>query len=275
VREKEIPMGLDAYVRCRCLQDGLTTEPPVPAALIVEDEAGYLDLSVPFEGNEELFHAFDKWRERGACPHEDMEIASVRVSNWCGYRHFQQALRNAGRDRFPVLCGELPDGNGGHMQAGSARRALAELDAFTASAYLGADTWLVDAETDERLIESIEAYEGVFVLDGTTGRRAGVDPRGFFVRDVTVEPHREEFRAVRFTQEQAGEGRVRFRDLDSGTEVTVPLAGPVRADGEGWYPRHLRVDTVLARADDFSHIVEALREVFRASVGTGNPVSWC
>ncbi|XVQ12488.1 hypothetical protein ACQP1W_07995 [Spirillospora sp. CA-255316] len=274
-REKEIPMGLDAYVRCRCLQDGLTTEPPVPAGLIVEDEAGYLDLSVPYEGNEELYEAFDVWRERGACPHEDMEIASVRVSNWYGYRHFQQALRGAGCERFPVLCGELPDANGGQMPPESARRALAELDAFTGAAYLGADTWLVDAESGERLIESIESYEGVFVLDGTTGRRAGVDHRGFFVRDVTVEPHREEFRAVHFTQETAGEGRVRFRDLDSGTELTVPLAGPVHADGQGRYPRHLRVDTVLARAADFSYIVESLREVFRASVETGNPVSWC
>ncbi|MFC5744039.1 hypothetical protein [Actinomadura rugatobispora] len=267
-------MGLDAYVRCRCLQDGLTTEPPVPADLIVEDEDGYLDLSVPYEGNEELFHAFGEWQQYHACAHEDMEIVSVRVSNWYGYRLFQEALHGAGRERFPVLCTELPKANGGHMSPESARRALAELDRFTA-AHLAAVTWLVDDETGERLIESIESYDGVFVLDGTTGRRAGVDPRGFFVRDVTAEPHREEFRAVRFTQEPVDAGHVRFRDLDSGTEAAVPLAGPVRADGQGRYPRRMRVDTVQARADDFTYILEPLRQVFRASVETGNPVSWC
>ena len=268
-------MGLDAFVRCRCLQDGLTTEPPVPAELIVEDEDGYLALSLPYDGNEDKYAAFDQWRSERACPHKDMEIATVRVSNWGGYRHFQEALRSAGCERFPVLCNELPEANGGHMPSESARRALAELDLLTAEGRLGATTWLLDADTGERLIQSIGAYGGVFVLDGHTGRRAGIDPKGFFVQDVTTEPHREEFRAVHFTQERVGESCVRLRDLDSGTEATVRLIQPVRADKEGRYPRHLRVETVPSKAEDFAYIIEPLREVFRASVATGNPVTWC
>jgi hypothetical protein len=71
-----------------------------------------------------------------------------------------------------------------------------------------------------------------------------------------------------------GEDLVRFTDLSSGADVTLPrtLAVP---DQAGQHPRHLRVETGAARAVDFADVVEPLRVVFRASVESGNPVHWC
>src|SRR5262249_30333469 len=69
------------------------------------------------------------WQDDG-CPHEDMEQVAVRVSNWSGYRAFQQALSEAGCEHFPVLCAELPDGNGGQLAPNLAREALEELRYF-------------------------------------------------------------------------------------------------------------------------------------------------
>ncbi|GAA2605281.1 hypothetical protein SMC26_11100 [Actinomadura fulvescens] len=265
-------MGLDAFVRCRCWQDGIFNEPPFSRDLIAVDAEGYLGLTVPYEGNEELDRAFYQWIEGDACPHADMELVSVRVSNWGGYRIFQEALRSAGCEHFPVLCAELPDGNGGSLPPDLARTALAELDFFRHRAELGEETRLVDEESGKTLATYVAGYEGVFTWDGSTRHQAGVDPRGFFVRGLE-EPHEEEFRSLRFTQEQVGERRVRFSDGER--TVTLTLSGPVRADSEGRYPRRLQVVSAPVTAADFAYILEPLEAVFRASIETGNPVQWC
>jgi hypothetical protein len=105
-------MGLDAFVSCRCWQDGLTTPPPVPRELIVYTEDG-LDLTIPYDGNEDLYRDLDNWVHSGACGHEKMDQASVHVSNWTGYRLFQEALKAAGWQHFPTLQAYLPQSNGG------------------------------------------------------------------------------------------------------------------------------------------------------------------
>ncbi|MEU5880130.1 hypothetical protein [Spirillospora sp. NPDC047279] len=265
-------MGLDAFVRCRCWQDGLVSEPPFPRALIVEDEDGYLGLSVPYEGNEELDVAFYQWKETGACPHEDMDAVSVRISNWGGYRVFQEALLTAGAEHFPVLCAELPDGNGGALPPELARRALAELDFFRYRADLGEEIRLVDEANERTLATYVAGYDGVFVWDGSTRHQAGVDPGGFFVRGLD-EPHEEVFRSSRFSQESAGERLVRFSDAHR--SVTIALSGPIRTDSEGDHPRDLRVVSSPVTADDFAYILVPLDTVFRASIETRNPVQWC
>ncbi|MBO2447052.1 hypothetical protein J4573_08120 [Actinomadura barringtoniae] len=266
-------MGLDAFVRCRCWQDGLTSEPPVPRALIAEDAEGYLDLTIPYEGNEELHHAFGAWVLSGACPHEDMEQAMVRVSNWSGYRAFQETLRQAGCERFPVLCAELPNGNGGSMEPELAARALDELAHFRQGDLPVHETRLVDAETGGTLATHIAGYRGVFVWDGSTGHQAGVDPRGFFVRDLE-EPHEERFRAVRLAQKRIADRQVEFTDLDRGTTTVIELSGPIGAEPDGTYPGELKVVTERVTAAAFAYILEPLTTVFSASVEIGNPVMW-
>jgi hypothetical protein len=143
-------MGLDAYVSCRCWQDGLTTPPPVPRELIVRDEENRLALTVPYDGNEDLYRDFDSWVESGACGHEGMDQACVHVSNWTGYRLFQEALKAAGWEHFPTLQAYLPENNGGELPAGEAPRALAELQRFSSGTRLGSYTYLADEETGER-----------------------------------------------------------------------------------------------------------------------------
>lgn len=71
-------MGLDAFVPCRCWQEGLTSEPPTPRALIVWTE-GELDLTLPYDGNEELYSRFDGWKH-DCCEHKDIEYAAEPCS---------------------------------------------------------------------------------------------------------------------------------------------------------------------------------------------------
>lgn len=288
-------MGLDAFVRCNCWEEGRTTPPPVPVDFIYLDEEGYLSLNLPYRDNEEQHHAFDYWRAR-CCEHDNMEYVSVHVSNWGGYRSFQQALGKAGWEHFPTLRAELPNANGGQLLPASAARALQELRYFQERADLGSNTFLIDTETGEDLHEHIESYQGVFTWSGQAKVDLGVDERGFFIIATGTEPHHEEFRSVRFEQrllepeltESYRGGQVAYIDLNSGRRFVCKAAvsgkdipwpdgrmqndrGQVRRQ----YPRFLHVERRKIAADDFVYILEPLTQVFQAAVTVGNPVQWC
>ena len=119
-------MGLDAFVYCRCWQDGVATPPPIgPVGF---DDEGYLGLTLPWDGNEAAHTAIEIWLTR-ACPHEHMKQAHEHVSNWAGLRLFQQVLDDVGWSHFPALHSGLPRANGGSLPAEQASIVLAELDA--------------------------------------------------------------------------------------------------------------------------------------------------
>jgi hypothetical protein len=271
-------------VRCRCWQDGLASAPPVPRELIVEDEGRDLDLSVPYDGNEDLYSRFDHWVAQGLCAHKNMNLVSARIANWAWYRLFQRALGVAGWQRFPTLHAYLPQANGGTLPAAAASAALAELRLFEAEPSVGSEIWLVDEDAGERLNVGVPSYGGVIVWDGWVKKEVGVDAAGLFVLDTSVAPKREEFRALRCTQEVIGDrpngkGKlVRLTDAGTSAQVTLPLAGPVGGGQEpdaGQYPRHLRVESVPVSGADFHSIVEALTVVLSAAESSGNPVVWC
>src|SRR3954466_6093552 len=158
-------MGLDATVMCNCYAQGLTTPPPVARELIYFNRDGYLSINLPYDGNEELVEAFDRWCEE-SCAHPNMWYADVRVSNWAGYRLFKWALDRAGWEHFPTLRRELPEGNDGATAARVAALALPELEYFKEQTDLGTGYFLVDTEANEVLAQHVLDYEGVFSSAG-------------------------------------------------------------------------------------------------------------
>jgi hypothetical protein len=258
-----VGVGLDAFVYCRCWQDGLAAPPVGPVGL---DEEGFLSLLVPWEGNEAAHDAFDAWVMHG-CPHERMRQASDRVSNWAGLRLFQQALQ-ADWSHFPTLHTALPDANGGSASAGQAARMLEELEFFTSQARIEDETVLVDEATGRVVMTHIAVYDGILMLG--PGYRAGVDPDGFFILDAGADPPATLFRAFRFSQRMLPEGKVEFTHGRQRARVAMP---PVGEDG-GTSPERLAVETRPRSAACFDYIVEPLRRLCEASVRTGNPVMW-
>ncbi|MFJ5542955.1 hypothetical protein [Micromonospora chalcea] len=257
-------MGLDAFVYCRCWQDGRTT--PCPVEPVGLDEDGCLALLRQWEGNEAAHHTFDAWLAE-ACPHEAMEQASEHVSNWAGVRLFQQALRAAGEHRFPTLAAALPDANGGSLPADRAAVVLAELDAIAGTDRITDEVELIDEATGAVVMQYVEAYRGLFMFGPDF--QAGVDPDGFFVLD-RADPPATLFRAVRFGQRPLPGDRV---ELTAGGTRTVLAMRPVGTHGEP-PPERLAVRSRSRSGDDFAYIVEPLRRLCAASVATGNPVMW-
>jgi hypothetical protein len=279
-------MGLDANVMCNCLRDGLA-QPFELAELLTFDEDGYLDLDLPYEGNEPAYALFDRWLESG-CIHRRMRYANEYLSNWGGYRLFQQALEDAGWEHFPVLHGELPNANGGSMSSELAVLALRELDFFRQRAQLSPEIVLVDTDTGAALYSYVRSYGGVFYLSGAPDSvNAGLDEQGFFVveRDGL---QRELFRARSFEQLVDPEtSQAEYRALDGGDHYVSPRsfintygAWPDgrRKNDEGQlyveHPRHLHVEERPQTGADFDYILRPLTVVLEASVATGNPVRW-
>ena len=92
-------MGLDASVMCRCWAEGRTKPPPCDPAELHVDEDGYLSLIGARRDDEKLQDALWAWEET-ACEHPGMDAASERISNWSGYRQFQEALAHGGGFMF-------------------------------------------------------------------------------------------------------------------------------------------------------------------------------
>ncbi|MFI7061631.1 hypothetical protein ACIBL3_11645 [Kribbella sp. NPDC050124] len=254
-------MGLDAFVSCRCWDDGLTTAPPVDPGAIGWEEGG-IEFDLPYDGNEDEHLRFETWK-LSCCAHPGMEYAAERIGNWASYRQLQTALGEVGWDRFPVLRQVLPDANGGMVESADAAKALTELHEFTASGPIADRAELYDGTTGERIRTEVPAYGGEFMWG--PGYRIGFTADGLFVLDGSKQVI---FRAHRVGQ-RVGEGGAWLSDLDhperGETRVTTSIEG-------GASP--LLVRTGSYASTDFEYTMMALAKVFQASVDTGNPVVW-
>src|SRR5215470_12743901 len=110
-------MGLDAFVRCNCVKEGKAAFPPFMDKVTFDTE-GYVELIPSEAANEELEQKLDSWQW---CEHEDRKFAREHISNWSGYRFFQQSLGKLGWEHFPNLKEYLPDANGGSLPANIAK----------------------------------------------------------------------------------------------------------------------------------------------------------
>lgn len=283
-------MGLDASVMCHCFRDGKTTDPPVPREWLEVDEEGYLNLKEPHD-TAKYWSSVYQW-EQSCCEHEGMCFASEHISNWTGYRLFQEALGEVGWEHFPVLREQLPNANGGLTPSTASAKALAELDIFSAAGDIGTKTVLVDSESGEGIRQYVAAYEGVFILAGSRGIDVGLSEFEFFAVDTTS--GKDLFRAIRFRQftksganvSEDREGVV-WEDLDTGHvyESGIAISGKqIPWEDGSWqkpnggcrfaYPSEFHVEQQTRNVADFDYAVMALRTVFSASVATGNPVRW-
>ncbi len=80
----------------------MTTAPPVPRELIVCNEETRLDLSIPYDGNEDLYRDFGNWVDSGACGHADSDPARYP-------RHLRVAARPQKARDFAAIVQALDE----------------------------------------------------------------------------------------------------------------------------------------------------------------------
>jgi hypothetical protein len=284
-------MGICASVMCTCWAAGLIEDPPFVEHLRL-DENGFLALDLPYETNPVQHRLFDQWFKT-ACDHREMEYANEHISNWSGYRSFQQVLATAGWDHFPALKAELPESNDGLTDAAAAAKMLEELNSFIELDNLGWQTVLVDTDTGQAVHEYLEAYNGVFHL-GADGIDMGVGETGFFIWRRHGKSVRELFRSMRFEQNLLNRGlrklvrrsAAEFVDQESGERfrcregilhISPWPDGRMQSDEGKFhivYPTRMHVTKRERRASEFDYIVFPLRRLCEAAVETGNPIRW-
>lgn len=208
------------------------------------------------------------------CEHVDGRAITVHLSNWGGYRLFQEALITVGEIHFPTLQRELPSEARGQMPAAAAEAALRELSFFEGLREVARPLCLVDTASGEILRERVSQYDGAFYFGGPGGADVAIG-EGF----VEVVEHdglgRTLLRAERLTQVPHAED-----DPDLGATWTNEATGQTWASP---YVLHRRDRTPVAAmhverrshgTERYAYILRPLEAALRASVATGNPVLW-
>lgn len=260
-------MGLDAFVPCRCWEEGRCKPAPEGFQIFRDPETGVLDaLNYRDPGLDR--DALDAWKYT-SCEHDEGEYASERISNWGGVTALRDELERLA-DRFPVLLAEIPSVNGGTTSPDAARAALQELETFERSE-LGIFVRLHAVSNGERIADRIDSQGGVFVLDGKSGNDIGLDERAMFIRSWSTRD--VIFRSKQFTQTPIGD-ETRFTDLESGHSVQIACS---MLGGQFQYPPPEELEVVTGRQlpSDFAFITGALRRIFTVSVELRSPVIWC
>ena len=127
-------MGLDAYVRCRCIQDGQAKPHPFPEKLTL-DEIGEAALTGNPSDQEWIAH--DRWFDE-SCEHRGY-LVSERLGNVTAVTHLRRFIRALQADpgpRFPVLLAKVVyDGthSGDWIPSDKAAELLAEVNTIVHS----------------------------------------------------------------------------------------------------------------------------------------------
>lgn len=159
-------MGLDAYVSCRCWQDGKTTPPPYEVAWSEDEQRPCVVERDDWTWEEEMdvVDACDEWMET-ACAHRGV-AADEWVSNWAGVAWFGDYL--ARHDYLaPTLLFEWRkrEGNFGYVPADLSPLVLTELD----NLLLFAVSVEADVKDREWLDDMIVKLRRLFLASVETG----------------------------------------------------------------------------------------------------------
>jgi hypothetical protein len=272
-------MGLDAFVRCRCWEDGKIVPPPQLAThVILDSEEDSLRLDLPWQTHHAEHAAFRQWMEH-CCPHPRTCFVLEHISNWAGVRAFQDKLREIGLDRFPTLAAIIPRSNGGLVSPAQSAVALVELGGFEISD-LGEKIVLIDADTGDEIHVYIAAYQGTFCF-APQNWSAGIDPFGYFIRG----PHGWRGLLARWSYRKGGPKMKVVSSTPGGPTVKISARDPI-SRLQKWaasiakkgtpreYFRSLNFRQEQVGPDSFRLIDEATGTAFITSLGVHKNVPW-
>ena len=286
-------MALEGSVRCRCWESNQTTDPPVKVFL---DPEGDDIFPIRDDKRPDSYGKVLVWLEE-CCAHPGMNFVYVHMPSFTALSEFAQALDEVAPDRFPALKDAIPGWNGGLVAPEIAARGLVELAEFEKQPPFG-DRWsIVDSQTGSVVYKHLN-LENPMLLGGVTlqparflrrqvDARFGLDDGRFVVVRETSRRKEEVFAASTFRQMIDDAGFVQFTDLEDGTtfrcesdpDQRVPPWKKRVTDNESgktatMTPTDMHVERRQICPGDFPYTIKSYRELFHASVETGNPVRW-
>lgn len=273
-------MGLNAFVSCRCWEEGKAAPFEFPLAV---SEGRVQPAWKSSRRTVAMDAAYHRWIE-SCCPHPRMQYREEWIGNWYGVGAFRLALHEIDASRFPNLLGEIPSLNGGETRPPEAAKCVAELDLFLGSPPFGRQILLIEVANGKRLHRltgdgywfiSAPIKKRLFRKPET--RRVGASDRGIYVED---QDGKELFCAREVEQIAHDERTIEIRDRATGASVIVPAGIGMRdaVDASGKlierHPKFVSVEFREDTVEEYRSLVERLRNIFLASTEVGNPVCW-
>ena len=284
-------MGLDAFVRCRCFEEGKLKPGPIPFEdLYIDDEeficSKLLDQKrkeLSSEQFEELYGDLERdfvdWTYN-ACEHEDGEICSERVGNFCGLLSIDAVLSSdEGESKYPLLNNMLPDGNGGLYPVEKAQPTLDELDRFIEEHAKIQGYQLIDEETHKVLFSC--AVDDGFCMYSDDSIDYGFTEDTLYFHQL--KPSRI-FYADHFCQIPADDFEqthkvVVFCDEpnNSASNFKMTLPGPIDSELDNSVLRSFSVQKATLDFKKTGHFwrLNKIRNLLVASIETKHPICWC
>lgn len=284
-------MGLDAFVRCRCFEEGKLKPGPIPFEDLYIDDEDYISSKFLDQKRKEL--SSEQFRERygdlesdfldwmdSACEHEYGEICSERVGNFCGLLSIDAVLSSdEGESKYPLLNNMLPDGNGGVYPVEKAQFTLDELDRFIEEHSKISGYQLIDEETNKVLIscavdDGFCLYSDKYIDYGFTEDTMyfhQLKPSRIFYADhfcqIPADDFEQTHKVVVFCDEPN----------NSASNFKMTLPGPIDSELDNSVLRSFSVQKATLDFKETGHFwrLNKIRNLLVASIETKHPICWC
>lgn len=284
-------MGLDAVVRCRCFEEGKLKPGPIPFENLYIDEEDFICSKLLDQKRKEL--GYEQFEERygelecdfidwtyNACEHEDGEICSERVGNFCGLLSIGAVLSSDdGESKYPLLNNMLPDGNDGVYPVEKAQLTLDELDRFIEEHSKIQGYQLIDEET-HKIVSSCALDDG-FCMYSDDSIDYGFTEDALYFYQLRS---RHTFYANHFCQtpaddfEQAQKVIVFRNDSNNcASNFEIILPRPIDSELDNSVLRSFSVQKATLDFKETGHFwrLNKIRNLLVASIKTQHPIRWC
>ena len=284
-------MGLDAFVRCRCFEEGKLKPGPIPLEdLYIDDEdhicSKFLDQKLEELGSDlfwerygDLESDFLDWT-RSACEHEHGEICSESVGNFCGVLNIYAALSSdEGESKYPLLNNMLPNSNNDLYPVEKAQPTLDELDRFIEEHAKVQGYQLIDEETHKVIFS--RAFDDGFCMycDGYINYGFAKDKMYFDQNKLSQHFYADHFYQIPADDYEQTQKVVVYCDDSNNCESNfrMTLRGPIDIKLDNSVLRSFSVQKTTLDFKETSHFwrLNKIRNLLIASIETKHPIIWC
>ena len=284
-------MGLDAFVRCRCFEEGKLKPGPIPFEDLYIDDEDYISSKFLDQKRKEL--SSEQFRERygdlesdflnwidSACEHEYGEICSESVGNFCGVLNIYADLSSdEGESKYPLLNNMLPSINDGLYPVEKAQPTLNELDRFIEEHAKVQGYQLIDEETHKVIFS--RAFDDGFCMycDGNINYGFAKDRMYFHQNKLSQSYQTDHFYQIPADDYKQTQKVVVYCDDPNNCESNfrMTLRGPIDIKLDNSVLRSFSVQKATLDFKETSHFwrLNKIRNLLIASIETKHPIIWC
>lgn len=284
-------MGLDAFVRCRCFEEGKLKPGPIPFEDLYIDDEDYISSKFLDQKRKEL--SSEQFRERygdlesdfldwidNACEHKYGEICSESVGNFCGVLNIYAALSSdEGESKYPLLNNMLPNSNNDLYPVEKAQPTLDELDRFIEEHAKVQGYQLIDEETHKVIFS--RAFDDGFCMycDGYINYGFAKDKMYFDQNKLSQHFYADHFYQIPADDYEQTQKVVVYCDdsNDCESNFRMTLRSPIDIKLDNSVLRSFSVQKTTLDFKETSHFwrLNKIRKLLVASIETKHPIVWC